>query len=244
MTVIKFVVYHVNETPFLEMDEQSLLFGRSLNTKFTNRMRHVMLAWIYDVLQCLKITNDNTFPNTICILDAFMAKKRVPKCQWKLLAACSMWISMKLHEVEGCDRDSIVYSCFHDDKNLQERYGEILHMERDIFTVLDGKLLYDNPLDALSDQYYRIEKRKDVTLYEYARNLSFRYYWNEDYQKFNPSDIGISSLVLIYIMHAEDSSLLTMANIQQAIEHYQLLEGFKAKYSWLDQRLKITCLPA
>lgn len=222
------------------MSEQSLLFGYPLNAKFTNRNRHVMLAWMFEILKCLRNVNDNTFPNSVSILDAFMAKRKVTRSKWKLVAACSMWISMKLFEVEGCDRDSMVYICFHDDSHLRERYGEILQMEREMFIILDGKLLYENPLDVLTDLYFKVENRKETILYEFARNLAFRFYWNEDYQKYAPSDIGRSSLVLIYVIHAIDSDLLNMLDIQQAIVHYQLLEHFKAKESWLDKQLRIT----
>lgn len=222
------------------MSEQSLLFGYALNSKFKKIMRCRMLAWMFEVLKSLRCINDNTFPNSVCILDAFMAKRKVPRTKWRLLASCCMWISMKLFEVEGCDRDSMVYTCFHDDNHLRERYGEILQMEHEIHTVLDSKLLYENPLDMLTNLYFKVENRKDATLYEFARNLAFRFYWNEDYQKYNPSDIGRSALVIVFIIHAIDSDLLNMLDIQQAIHHYELLEGFKAKESWLDQKLKIT----
>lgn len=222
------------------MSEQSLLFGYPLNIKFKGRMRWMMLAWMFEILKTLRNVNDNTFPNSVSILDAYMSKRKVSRTKWKLVAAGSMWISMKLFEVEGCDRDSMVYICFHDDSHLRERYGEILQMEHEIHMVLDSKLLYESPLDMLTNLYFHVEKRKDQTIYELARNLAFRFYWNEDYQKFDPSDIGRSSLVLIYVIHAIDSDLLNMLDIQQAITHYQLLEGFKSKESWLDKQLRIT----
>lgn len=220
------------------MSVERLRFGLPVNACFKQRKRIMAVTYIYEVIRSFEFNNDNTFPNAVMLMDAFFAKQFIEMSECQFYALCFIWISTKLHEVECMGMDSLICWCAPAGHKTKEQFQEA---ERIIIQVLDGHLLYENPLDTISVFFYSVENRSDIKIYQKIRNMSYRCLFNKKYQQFYSDQLGMTSLVLVYLWNNVESELLTIENIKEAERIRSILKLENRQNGWFSQHLNITC---